>query len=237
MASSISIRVGCDLVSVDDVQRAVDRYGSRYLARVFGVNPSTGDAPPARTLAGRFAAKEAVAKALSVGDKPFPWSEVAITSDRDGRPRLELRGRMAEYAREAGVIDWDLSVTHEKNLAMAVLAMILERPGSGTAALAGGGSTIDPATQVSDATNRGEGMDELVRRVRDTVAGVIGDTVEVARLGSRDDLFAAGMTSHQTVQVMLGLEDEFDLEFPDDQLTRSTFTSLDSMARAVASLS
>lgn len=70
-------------------------------------------------------------------------------------------------------------------------------------------------------------------RVRGAVAAALAGKVEVESLSSAADLFDAGMTSHQTVQVMLALEDEFDIEFPDDQLTRSTFETITSMVDAL----
>ncbi len=55
-------------------------------------------------------------------------------------------------------------------------------------------------------------------------------------LGADDDLFAAGMTSHASVSVMLALEDAFDLEFPDEMLKRSVFASVTSILSAVTTL-
>jgi len=54
--------------------------------------------------------------------------------------------------------------------------------------------------------------------------------------GDNDDLYLAGMTSHASVSVMLALEDAFDLEFPDEMLTRDVFSSISSMAGAVTSV-
>ena len=73
-------------------------------------------------------------------------------------------------------------------------------------------------------------------RVRETVAAALVGKVEVDILETEDDLFDAGMTSHQTVQVMLALEDEFDVEFPDDVLNRTTFTSIRSMIEALGKI-
>lgn len=60
--------------------------------------------------------------------------------------------------------------------------------------------------------------------------------VDVMGIGIDDDLFAAGMSSHASVGVMLALEDEFDLEFPDEMLNRSVFSSIASIALAVGKL-
>ena len=79
----------------------------------------------------------------------------------------------------------------------------------------------------------GELMQEIEKRVRDTVSATLGGAVDVRAMGATEDLFRAGMTSHQTVQVMLGVEYEFDIQFTDDDLLRSTFATIDSMVRAV----
>jgi acyl carrier protein len=55
-------------------------------------------------------------------------------------------------------------------------------------------------------------------------------------MGSADDLYEAGMTSHASVNVMLGIEDAFDLEFPDEMLRRATFQSIKAINAAVESL-
>ncbi len=61
-------------------------------------------------------------------------------------------------------------------------------------------------------------------------------SVDVTQLGAEDDLYAAGLTSHASVNVMLALEDAFDIEFPDRLLRKSTFSSLGAIAGAVAEL-
>jgi acyl carrier protein len=60
--------------------------------------------------------------------------------------------------------------------------------------------------------------------------------VEVAGLGDEDDLFQAGMTSHASVNVMLALEDEFDFEFPENMLRKSTFESVAAIRAALVEL-
>jgi acyl carrier protein len=75
--------------------------------------------------------------------------------------------------------------------------------------------------------------DERIRAVLDTHARLTGPA---AVLGAHDDLYAAGMTSHASVNVMLALEDAFDIEFPDALLSKSTFCTLDSLERAISGL-
>jgi acyl carrier protein len=76
-------------------------------------------------------------------------------------------------------------------------------------------------------------IDERIRGVLDVHARL---TRPAARLGAGDDLYAAGMTSHASVNVMLALEDAFDIEFPDELLTKTTFCTLERLRHAVADL-
>mgnify|MGYP000173178463 FL=1 len=79
-------------------------------------------------------------------------------------------------------------------------------------------------------------LQEAEDRVRGALDTVLAGKVDVSGLSASDNLFDAGMTSHQTVQVMLELEDEFDVEFPDDRLNKATFSSIGSMVEALKDL-
>ena len=74
----------------------------------------------------------------------------------------------------------------------------------------------------------------------DTIRSVLGQhgklSVDIASLGDEDSLYSAGLTSHATVNVMLALEDEFSIEFPDKYLKRATFASVASLQVALDSL-
>lgn len=78
--------------------------------------------------------------------------------------------------------------------------------------------------------------DAVTEKIREVVTALARLPVNVDSIGDQDDLFQAGMTSQASVDVMLGLEDTFDLEFPDSMLTRSVFESIASMRAAVAEL-
>jgi acyl carrier protein len=75
--------------------------------------------------------------------------------------------------------------------------------------------------------------DEVIRRI---VAEHGRLSVDVATIGDGDDLFQAGMTSHASVNVMLALEDEFDFEFPEKMLRKSTFESVAAIRTALSQL-
>jgi acyl carrier protein len=73
-------------------------------------------------------------------------------------------------------------------------------------------------------------------RIRDVLREYGKLPVDPAALSDEDDLYRAGMTSHASVNVMLALEDAFDVEFPDSMLRKSTFASLSAIREALNSL-
>jgi acyl carrier protein len=79
-------------------------------------------------------------------------------------------------------------------------------------------------------------MSTMHDEIRQIVAAYGRLPVDPSTLADDADLYQAGMTSHASVSVMLALEDAFDLEFPDEMLTRDAFESINSMAAAIVSL-
>ena len=77
----------------------------------------------------------------------------------------------------------------------------------------------------------------MMDQIREIVARQSGLAVDIATLDDGADLYEAGMTSFASVYLMLGLEEAFDVEFPDAMLTRKTFASLRAIAEAVSKLS
>ena len=73
-------------------------------------------------------------------------------------------------------------------------------------------------------------------RIRQVIANFAKLPVDVAALDDRDDLYRAGLTSHASVNLMLALEDEFDIEFPEQMLKRQTFESVQSILDAIDDL-
>jgi acyl carrier protein len=74
-------------------------------------------------------------------------------------------------------------------------------------------------------------------RIRAILAEHVHLAVDAATLAENDDLFQAGLTSHASVSLMLALEEEFDLEFPDELLRRDSFESIAAIARSIGSIS
>ena len=118
--------VGTDLMETKRIEVSIDRYGERFLERVF----TTGEIAyclrkkknAAESFAARFAAKEAGAKALGTGiSRGVTWKEIEVRREENGRPTLHLSGRAAELAGAMGVRRMQLSLTHSRELAMAVV--------------------------------------------------------------------------------------------------------------------
>lgn len=81
-----------------------------------------------------------------------------------------------------------------------------------------------------------EGKQVMTNKIREILADHARLPVEVETLGDDDDLFQAGMTSHASVNVMLALEDSFDIEFPEPMLRKSTFESISAIRTSIGQL-
>jgi holo-[acyl-carrier protein] synthase len=119
--------LGTDLIETGRVQQSIDRFGDRFLERIF----SPGEIAyckrkknAAESFAARFAAKEAGAKALGTGiSRGVTWREFEVKREASGRPSLHLSGRAAELSGAMGVKRIQLSLTHSRDLAMAVVVV------------------------------------------------------------------------------------------------------------------
>jgi len=122
---------GIDLTEIGRVQKVVDRFGARFLDRVFTAGEQAyclGRRRSAESLAARFAAKEAAAKALGTGiSRGVNWLEIEVVREPGGRPSLRFHGRAAQVAEQLGVRRAALSLTHTADLAMA--SVVLEDGG------------------------------------------------------------------------------------------------------------
>ena len=114
---------GIDLAEIERIQHSMDRYGQRFLDRVYTATEQAyclSKRKSAESLAARFAAKEAGAKALGTGiSHGVNWLEIEVAREAGGRPTLQFHGRAAEFAVRLGVSHAALSITHTAALAMA----------------------------------------------------------------------------------------------------------------------
>jgi holo-[acyl-carrier protein] synthase len=122
--------IGVDLVKVARLAAAIERYGERFLNRVFTpreIAYCRGKRGRDSAFALRFAAKEAFSKALGVGLRRngIRWREVEVVPNSLGKPELFVSGRAAELCAAAGITNMHLSLTDEDSRALAVV--ILEK--------------------------------------------------------------------------------------------------------------
>lgn len=116
------IGIGVDLVDIDRFRRALHRTPT-LAGRLFTEDERAyADAArdPAPRYAVRFAAKEAVMKALGVGLGAFDWHDVEVRRADSGAPSLRITGRAAALADDVGVVDWKLTLSHTDRLAEAI---------------------------------------------------------------------------------------------------------------------
>jgi len=114
---------GIDIVEIGRIQQSMDRHGKRFLDRVFTAAEQAyclSKRTSAESLAARFAAKEAGAKALGTGiSYGVSWLEIEVVREPSGRPTPRFQGRAAQVAERLGVARAAVSITHTANLAMA----------------------------------------------------------------------------------------------------------------------
>ena len=123
--------IGVDIVDVARVQALLDRYGERFLRRVYTeaeTSYAMGGENRAERLAGRFAVKEAMMKALGTGkSQGILWRDVETLRARSGKPEVHLHGQAVRLAKSRGGGVVHVSITHDGGKAVAFV--ILEKEG------------------------------------------------------------------------------------------------------------
>jgi len=115
------LSVGVDIIEIARIARALDRFGDRFLARVYTPAEIVYCRGRVPELAARFAAKEAVSKALGTGLVGISWREMEILGDRRGKPMVSLSGRAQTRADSLGLDEWAVSLTHSDSQAVAMV--------------------------------------------------------------------------------------------------------------------
>jgi holo-[acyl-carrier protein] synthase len=121
------VGIGVDLVECARIQHSLDRFGERFLRRVFTVGEigySQSMKFPARHLAARFAAKVALSKAFGTGiGKSMGWKDIDIHRKPSGEPFVVLEGSAKQLATDRGVGKVWISLSHTEGHAMAVIVL------------------------------------------------------------------------------------------------------------------
>jgi holo-[acyl-carrier protein] synthase len=113
------LRTGVDLIEISRIEEAIARHGKRYLERIYTPAELQQLGSQAESLAGRFAAKEAVAKALGCGIGEVTWQDIEVLGDEQNAPGLKLYGAAAQKAEELGLQSWSVSISHSMSHAVA----------------------------------------------------------------------------------------------------------------------
>jgi len=124
------VGIGVDAVEIDRFRRSLERSPSMK-ARLFTSEELDYVEPhddPTASLAARFAAREAVMKAMGVGLGAFEFHDVWVQRADSGRPTLAVTGRAQQIANELGITDWHLSITHTDSTAIAYVIAVRSLP-------------------------------------------------------------------------------------------------------------
>lgn len=123
------IQSGIDIIENHRITRAMERFGMRFLNRIYTPLEQMQAGGRVQALAARFAAKEAVSKMLGTGIGPVSWLEMEILDGHMGAPILKLHGRARTRADRMGLESWTVSMSHIEAYSVAVAAGIGNPPG------------------------------------------------------------------------------------------------------------
>ena len=116
---SQSIWIGVDIIEIDRIERAVHRWGQRFLRKIYTDGELDYCRGRIQSLAVRFAAKEAVMKALGTGRSDLGWCDVEVMNNGREAPEVNLRKRAKIQAKRIGATKFALSLSHSKQYAVA----------------------------------------------------------------------------------------------------------------------
>ena len=122
----LSLAAGVDAIEIDRVRKTLGRHPQRFLRRVYTELEIAYCRGRIGELAVRFAAKEATMKALGTGVRGIGWRDIEVLPDRRGKPLVYLHGRAVERARQIGMGQPEVSMTHSDLLALAFVVASCE---------------------------------------------------------------------------------------------------------------
>ncbi len=110
--------IGIDIIEISRIEKAISEYGERFLGRIFTDAERELCHGNAASLAARFAAKEAVVKALP-SHEGIGWKDIEVLSENSGRPYVKLYGKAREQADSLKLTGFDISLSHCREYAVA----------------------------------------------------------------------------------------------------------------------
>ena len=124
------VGIGLDLVKIDRIRAIAERWQTRFLDRLYTEAERRyclARPEPYASFAGRFAAKEAVLKALGTGwTNGISWHDIQVLNDRAGRPRATVSGRVKTLMNRAGITMIHVSLSHDTDYAVAEAVLTKE---------------------------------------------------------------------------------------------------------------
>src|SRR3990170_1326386 len=115
----MELAVGIDVILISRVRKVLERHPERFLQRVYTPEEAAFGRGRVHELAARFAAKEAVMKALGTGARGLGWSEIEVLPNHRGKPLVYLYGRAKARAERIGLAGLDVSMSHSREYAVA----------------------------------------------------------------------------------------------------------------------
>ena len=122
----MNLASGIDLIEIQRLEDAIGRHGERFLERIFTPRELAEVGDSVASLAARFAAKEAVSKALGTGIGAVGWGDIEILRGAQREPVLHLHGAAARLAEEKNLTAWSISQSHTASHAIAMAVALAD---------------------------------------------------------------------------------------------------------------
>ena len=120
----MKLATGVDLIEIARIEEVIARHGKHYLERIYTAAELEHCSKRTESLAGRFAAKEAVAKALGCGIGDVSWLDIEVLGDEQNAPVLTLHGEAMLRADALGLSTWSVSISHSQSHSVAFVVAI-----------------------------------------------------------------------------------------------------------------
>ncbi|MCJ7604655.1 MAG: holo-ACP synthase [Dehalococcoidales bacterium] len=111
--------IGTDIIEIERIEEAIERFGERFLNRVYTPDELKIYGHRPNSLAASFANKEAVMKMLGTGNRGVGWREIETLYHPTGKPHIRLNGRAQQEADRLGIVEIDVSLSHSRKYATA----------------------------------------------------------------------------------------------------------------------
>ena len=120
----MKLATGVDLIEIARIEEVIARHGKHYLERIYTPAELAQCGKRMESLAGRFAAKEAVAKALGCGIGDVSWLEIEVLGDDQNAPVLTVHGAAIKRAEMLGLSTWSVSISHSQSHSVALVVAL-----------------------------------------------------------------------------------------------------------------